>query len=254
MLLHKIALFLLSVLCLSLVSCAKKETLRRVELEPYEGPVTVEVLKQSVGFGNVRSIKAFADVVILKQGEIQRTLSGVFGYKAPEKLRINLFGPFGMTVTEILISGELLQLSVPPRNVLYEWNSPGVSVAGLMNGPFRYAIAEEGEMYMLSASGSDESNAGVVAEYFFDRTYLLNRASSFFKDGSAVLKAEFNDFNGRVPERTRLSFPNGTVMEIVLREPEFDSDIPDEYFKVIDHGDKQIRSFQEVLQRFIPDR
>lgn len=235
-------------------ACAPKEVVRRAEIGPYEGPVTVEILKGSVGFGEVKSIKALADVTISKRGETQGSLNGVLGYKAPGKMRINLFGPFGLTVTEILMTEALLQLYVPPRNTLYEWKSPEVTFTGLRNSGFRYEIGEEGDMYILRAYKSDALSTDVAAKYFFDRTYLLNRSIRFYKDGTEVLRAEFNDFNNRIPERTKVSFSNGLLMEISMEEPEFDADIPDEYFKVIEHGDKQIKPFQEVFKRFAPIR
>jgi hypothetical protein len=207
-----------------------------------------------VGFGNVKSIKALAAVSIFKKGEPEGSLNGVLGYKAPGKMRVNLFGPFGLTVTEMLISGELFQLSVPPKNVLYEWNSPEVSFTGLMNSRFRYEMAEENDMYVLLAYKKDEVNPDIAAKYYFDRAYLLNRSMSFYKDGAEVVKAEFEDFNGRIPERTRLNFPNGLSLDISLEEPEFDSDIPDEYFRSIEHGDKKVKSFQEIFRRFAPSR
>jgi hypothetical protein len=209
--------------------------------------VTVEALKQSVGFGNVRSIKALAGVTVYKQGKNEGSMNGVFAYKAPRKMRIDLFGPFGLTVTEVLISGDLFQLSVPQKNILYEWYAPEVSFTGLMKDGFRYEMEEEGAMHVLFAYSADGQNNDVAAKYYFDRTYLLNRAMIFYKDGSEIMKTEFGDFNGRVPEKIKIMLSNGLVMDIALQESEFDSDISDEYFKTIEHGDKQIKSFQELL-------
>ena len=248
------AVLAVAMLVLVLFSCAKKEALRRAEIEPHEGPVTVELLKQSVGFGNVRSVKALTDISISKKGENKGSLNGVFAYKMPGKMRINLFGPFGLTMTELVISGELFQLSVPPKNILYEWNSPEVTLSGLMNGRFRYEMAEEGDGYVLLAYKSDELNSDLVAKYLFDRTYLLNRSIRLYKDGSEAIKADFSDFNGRVPGQTILTFSKGLVIDVVLQEPEFDSDIPDDYFRSIEHGDKKIKSFQEIFKRFAPDQ
>ena len=246
----KKAVFVVIVFSLALFSCAKKEVLRGPEVRPYEGPVNVEILKQSVGFGNVRTVKALAEVTISKNGETQGSFNGVFAYKAPGQMRVNLFGPFGLTVTEILMSGGLLQFSVPPKHALYELESPEVNFSGLINGRFRYDMSEEGDWYVLLAYKSVELNSGVVAKYFFDMTFLLNRTVLFYKEGSELIKADFSDFNGRVPERTKLTFLNGMVIDIALQEPEFDTDIPEEYFRAIDHGDKQIKSFEEVFQSF----
>lgn len=252
--LFKTGLLVMAVLCLSLCSCAPKETLRRSELSPYEGTVSVEALKQSVGFGNARSIKALADVAISKKGKAEVSLSGVLGYKAPGKMRIDLFGPFGLTVTEILMTDALLQFYVPPKNVLYEWNSPEIAFTGLINSGFRYEMGEEGDMYVLLAYKMDDQNPDVVARYFFDRTYLLNRSVRIYKGGAEVLRAEFNDFNGRIPQRTIVTLSSGLTMDIAFREPEFDSDIPDEYFRTIEHGDKQIKPFQEIYKHLAPAR
>lgn len=242
------------VLSMALFSCAKKEVLRRTEMEPYQGTVTVEALKQSIGLTDVRSLKALIEVGITKQGENKGSMNGIFAYKAPGNMRITLFGPFGLTITEIVMSEELLQLFVPSKNILYEWNSPGVGFSGLMNNRFRYEMVTEADGYVLLAYKSDEPNSAVAAKYFFDRTYLLNRKICFYKDGSEFIKAEFSDFNGRVPERTRLTFSNGLTLEIALQEPELDADIPAEYFKVIEHGGKRIKSFGEIFRDFAPVR
>jgi len=245
---YRTALLVMAVLCLSLFSCAPKEVVRRAGPEPYEGPVTVEALQQSVGFGDVRSIKALAGVTVSKQGSNESSMNGVIGYKAPRKLRIDLFGPFGLTVTELIISGDLLQISVPQKNILYEWYAPEVSFTGLMKGSFRYEHAEEGDMHVLFAYSADGHNSELAAKYYFDRTYLLNRAISLYKDGSEVIRAEFDDFNGRVPERIKITLSSGLAVNIALQESEFDSDIPDEYFRTIEHGDKQIKPFEELLK------
>jgi hypothetical protein len=249
----KAALFVITALCLSLFSCAGKAALKRAEVQPYTGPVTIEILKESVGFGKVRSIKALAGVRITKQGAPEGTLNGVFGYKAPGRMRIDLFGPFGLTVTEILISAERFQLSVPSKKVLYEWNSPGFTFPNLPEAGFRYEMGEEDDRYVLLA-GRDDGESDVTARYYFDRTYLLNRSISIYKDGSEVLYAEFNDFNARIPQRMKVVFSNGLALDISLDEPEFDSDIPDNYFSAIEHGDKKIKSIQEVFKGFAPVR
>ena len=59
-------------------------------------------------------------------------------------------------------------------------------------------------MYVLFVHSTDGLNNDIAAKYYFDRTYLLNRAMSFYKDGSETIKTEFDDFNGRVPERIKI--------------------------------------------------
>jgi hypothetical protein len=57
-----------------------------------------------------------------------------------------------------------------------------------------------------------------------------------------------------VPELIRLSFSNGTAMEVTFREPEFDTEIPDGFFSRIEHADNDVLPFQELLRRFAPNR
>lgn len=245
------AAFLL-VLCLALFACAENKALTRAEILPYQGTVNVDILKQSIGFGNVSSLKAHSEVSITKQGEYEGAMNGVFAYKAPGKARLSLFGPFGLTMAEIVMSNELLQFSVPSKNLLYEWASPEISFAGLLDSRFRYELGVEADRYVLVALTSGGSQPEVAAKYCFDRTYLLNRAMYFYKDGREIIKAELSDFNGRVPERIRLILANGLELSITLQEPEFGADIPEEYFRALSHGDRKIKSFQEIFEDYAP--
>jgi outer membrane lipoprotein-sorting protein len=241
--------FITAVFCFGLFSCAGREVLKP-ELQPHEGPVSLNVLRQSVGFGDVKSIKAFADVTVFRKDVRQSSLNGIFAYKAPGNMRINLFGPFGLTATEILISDEIIQIFVPSRNVLYEGASPGVSFTRAMNGNFVYEMREEHDGYSLIGRSSDPGSPLTV--YYFDRRYLLNRSMAFFRNGSGLMETEFSEFSGRVPGRMRLALANGLNLDIKLKEPEFDTQIDDAYFRSIEHENKQVKSFQEIFQLISP--
>jgi hypothetical protein len=91
-------------------------------------------------------------------------------------------------------------------------------------------------------------------KYLFDRTYLLNRQIIVYREGEEQVRIGFDGFNGSVPEKTRFSFANGTDMDIRLREPEYDTEIPSEYFREIDHNDNQVLPLQDLLKRFDPSR
>ena len=240
---------------LPLTGCgAKKELVRQPELEPYTDPVTVEVLKNSIGFRDIKTIKALTDVRIFKDGEPEGSFSGVLGYQAPDSLKTSFFGPFGITVMEFLISKDLLQVYLPPKNILYEVNSPDISFSSLTNGKFRYTMEVEGDFYVLLAFDSSEVAAAPAMKYIFDRIYLLNRRIIVYKEGEEAVKIDFDGFNGKVPEMTKLSFGNSTEMNIILQEPEYDTDIPSGYFKEIEHIDKEVLPFQDLLKRFDPKR
>lgn len=236
--------------CLLIFSCAKKQTIRQYDLEPYTGPVTIKILKQAVGFRNSTSIKSLVDIKVFKNGEPAGDLSGVFAYKSPGHMRISLFGPFGMTLMEILITKGIFQTYIPPKNIIYEWRSPEVSFNAILDDRFRYIMEEQGDMFVLYAYKSDNSNSELAAVYFFDRTYLVNRTIIFYKNNSEILKVNFDSFDSRIPEKIRISFRNGSALEIFLQEPEFDVNIPGEYFSPVAHGDKNVMPLQDVLKRF----
>lgn len=235
--------------------CApKKEIVRHPEIEPYTGQVTVEVLKRSIGFRDIRTIKALTDVRVFRNGEPSGSFSGVLGYKAPDDLKTAIFGPFGLTVMEMLVSREILQVHIPPRNTLYEMLSPGISLSSINDGRFLYVMQEEGDFHALYAYNTADTTEGPIMKYLFDRTYLLNRKIIVYRSAEEAVTILFGNFNGKVPEQARLSFSNGTDMEITLQEPEYDTEIPGGYFSEIEHGDKQVLPFQELLKRFAPSR
>ena len=246
-----------SLLLMSMIlplSCAKRQVARKAEPELYTGPVTIEVLKQSVGFRDVRSIKSLVDVKIFNNGETAGSLSGVFGYKSPGNTRVSLFGPFGLTVTELLITETILQMHVPSKALLYEGESTGISFSSLLDDRFMYTKEEEGKELRLYVFREQEGNHGLFAKYIFDKKNLLNRKIYFYRDGHEIAELNFNNYNGRVPEQTIITFQNGSSIQITLIEPEYDAEIPDKYFRQIPHKDNKILPFQDLFNRFAPMR
>lgn len=239
---------------LPLTGCGAKQALvRQPGLEPNSGPVTVEVLKKSIGFRDIKTIKALTDVRIFKNNEPAESFSGVFGYQSPDSLKTSFFGPFGITIMEFLIAKDMLQVYLPSQNKLYEMRSPEISFSSLLNGKFRYTMQEEGDSYVVLAYVSAEDAAAPSMKYFFDRIYLLNRRIIVYKEREEVVTIDFDGFNGKLPEKTKLSFNNGTEIRITLQEPEYDTDIPPEYFNEIEHTDKQVLPFQDLLKRLAPN-
>lgn len=241
------------VCCLLLCSCAANKAYILPEPEPFSGEVTAGVLRQAVGFREIRTLKALTDVKVTRNNEHAGSFNGVIGYRVPGDLRMSLFGPFGITVFEVFLSPDLFQLSLPTKNALYEWPAPGISLASLTSDRFDYAMEESVDAYVLHAfSGSDA--AVPVADYVFDKTYLMNRRIVIYKDGREAVTIDFEHFNGRVPDLTKIGFSRGSGMEIAMREPEVDTDIPAEYFNPIERGDKRVLPFQDLLKRFEPSR
>ncbi len=249
-----------SVVCLMILSlisgCApKKEIVRQPAIEPHAGPVTIEILKQSIGFRDIKTIKALTDVRVYKSGEPGGSFSGVFGYKAPDLLKTAFFGPFGLTVLEMLVTPEIIQVYVPSKNLIYEMLSPGFSFSSFKHDSrFRYVMQEEEDVYALSAYDATDARTAPTMKYLFDKTYLLNRKIILYRSAEQAVTLSFENYNGAVPELTRLSFSNGTVMEVTFREPEFDTAIPDSYFGRIEHAGNDILPFQDLLRRFAPSQ
>jgi hypothetical protein len=248
----KMAFFCVILVMLLGSSCAPKEVVRQAGLEPYSGLVAVDVLKDSIGFRDTKTIKALTDVRIFKDHEPAGSFSGVFGYQSPDYLKTALFGPFGITVMEFLIAKDMLQVYLPPKNVLYEMRSSEISFSSLKNGKFRYTMQEEGDSYVLLVYDSSETAAAPAVKYLFDRIYLLNRQITVYKEGEEVVRIAFENFNGKVPEKTSLLFGESTEVHITFQEPEYDTDIPSGYFTEIEHTDKQVLPLQQLLKRIDP--
>ncbi len=236
-----------------MTSCAKKEMVRPPVLEPHTGPVTVDLLKRSIGFRDIRTVKALTDVRLYNHGEPSDSLSGFFGYQAPDNLKASFFGPFGMTVMDVLFVKDLLQVYLPRKEILYEMISPEISFSSVADGRFRYEMREHGDYYVLAACTAD-SPAVPVMIYLFDRTYLLNRQIVVFKGGHEAMMIEFDGFDGKAPNRLKVSFSNGTAIEMTLKEAEYDTDVPPEYFRPVGHADKRVLPFQELLKHVDPMR
>jgi len=250
------SLICLFALLLLAAGCAPgKEIVRQPAVEPYTGPVTIEILKQSVGFRDIKTIKALTDVRVFNKGEPAGSFSGVFGYKAPDSLKTAFFGPLGLTVMEMLVTPKVLQVFLPSKNIIYEMLSPGLSLSSFMHDSrFRYVMQAEGDFYALSAYNAADSSDDPAMTYLFDKTYLLNRRIIVYRSAEQAVTLSFENFNGIVPELIRLSFSNGTAMEVTFREPEFDTEIPDGFFSRIEHADNDVLPFQELLRRFAPSR
>lgn len=253
MITRKISLFVIICLCTA-VSCAKREVVERPPFEPYAGPVTVETLKQAIAFRNISSVKALADVRVFRKGEHEGSFSGIFGYRAPQSLRMSLFGPFGLTVMDFLVSDRLLQMYLPPKNILYEWESDYIPLFAFLDGRFTYILRENDTDYELQARPLDGADEEIAARFIFDKTYLKNTAAVFYKNGLEFARADFVEFNGNIPGRTVISFRNRTRLELTLSEAELGTEIPDEYFRPVDNDGKKVRPFQDVLKRLDPNR
>lgn len=240
--------------CVLAYSCAGRETVRRVSPEPFRGQITVETLKKAIIFEHYDDISSRADVRVYKKGKPAGSFNGVFAYKMPENLRLSLFGPFGVTVMDLLVTGNVFQVFLPSRNIIYEWVPPEIFLDVPFDDRFRFEMDEHEDMVVLYAYKKKPVHHDLIALYIFDRTYLLNRAVSLYEDDTEIMHIEFSDFNGRIPESIKIAFMTSARMELYLEDIMLDSEISDAYFRPFDHKGRKILPFKDVLMHFNESR
>jgi|Deesub1362A_J573_1020465.scaffolds.fasta_scaffold00077_4 hypothetical protein len=233
-------IFSLIALCFILVSCAKRRVVKPPEaVKPYEGPVTVEVLKGFLVFKDIDSLSSEVRVKVFKKGERLGKFRGVFVYVSPDAMRLRLFDPFGFTVMDMVSQGAFMQVFIPRKNVLYE----GKTLL-FMSSDLRYSMEEKEDRYVLYARRQGNGVMELVREYSFDRLTLLNTGISVYRDGRKFAEFRFDNFYGRVPGVIKGVFLNGFAVEMTLEETEIDADIPAGYFSPIEHEDKRVLPLQ----------
>lgn len=238
--------------CFLLISCAKPQIVRDEEAEPFAGPVTLELLKQSVGFGDEAGIKSPVRVKVFNEGNVVGNFNGVLAYKKPSLMRVSLFGPFGLTLLDLIASRDVFQAFVPNENILYEWENPNIMFSIPPDGPFIYDMFETDDMILLEMFLREGNEPEHIAAFYFDRAYVLNRAMVFYKGSARIMHLSFGAFTGRIPSRISMFFPTGASIEIIMDDLRTGVDIPDDYFRPLDHRNKIIRPFEETLDIVLP--
>jgi hypothetical protein len=237
-------LITLCLVCFLLLSCAKKPAVRPPEpVEPYEGPVNVEVLKDFLVFSTMKAVQSEVDVKVLRGEKKMGKSRGVFLFEAPGSMRLRLFGPFGATVMDMVVASETMQVYIPRSNILYEGKSP---TFGLPSGA-AFSMEKAVEGYVLHAFRPKGDGLELVGRYYFDPVTLRNTGMTAFREGMRFMEADFGEFSGSAPMFIRMSFFNGFVMEMSLREPEFGEEARGDYFMPISHGGKRVLPLQSLL-------
>ena len=253
--------FIFILLCLILSSCAKKQVVRPPEVRAFEGPVTVEVLKGSVLFSNIDTMKSEVDVRVFKGDKKIGRFKGVFAYRFPDSMKLRVFDPFGFTAMDMLTSGTLLQVLIPQSNFLYVGKIPSLKLPpGLLysmeRGKYEYvlyafstgvvdpAAAKAMAGMSAEASGGGGQDLELRGKYSFRRRTLQNTGVSVYKNGERFIGMAFDDFSGKLPMFMRLSFLNGFVAEMRLKEPVINSEITPRYFEPYEHKDRRVMPIQ----------
>jgi hypothetical protein len=233
------------------LSCAKRPglLLHPGEVEPYDGPVTIEVLKDSHVFKKFRTLRSEVKVKAMRGRKRLGRYQGALVYERPGSVRLRVYGPMGATGVDAVHSGGVLQILLPQRNYLYEGAAPLPEPEKLL-----YSMEDDGKRYTLYAFKPGDGDARLHAAYTFDRRTLLNTGITLYREGEGFLRMQFAGFAGNVPHLAMLDLFNGYSMEIELLEPETDSDISPEFFEHFEHEGLKVLPLKRILKGDIEGR
>jgi hypothetical protein len=241
---------ILGIITILLVSCAPKWGFRPETGVPYEGPVTVDALRKSIVFNDLRAVRSEVKAKVLKQGisggrdkKIGK-FKGVFLYLYPEHMRLRAYDPFGAPVMDMVSASGLTQVYFPGNGVLYEGSAPALGVPD----DALYEMKTYEDRYILIAHelGLDRR------EYYFDPVTLRNTGMAVYMDGKRFLVADFAAFSGPAPMRIRLSFANGFIVEMELKKPAINGEVPLRFFDPIEHRDRTVLPLERLMRSSPP--
>ncbi len=230
-------------LSLALVSCAKRPALKPPEqaVAPYEGPVTIEALKNSSVFRKIKALKSEVRVRVYRDGRKVGSFRGVLLYEQPSSVRMRLFNAFGSTAVDLLHSDGLLQLYMPGKRHLYEGRTP-------LPKKLSHTLGDDGKSYVLFAHSPDGGGPGPVATYTYDRRTLLNTGIRVYRDGESFLDIRFDNFSGTIPYTATMSLLNGYSMRMELKRPSLDPVVSSEFFEPFGHEGKKVFPLRLILR------
>lgn len=219
---------LLMFVCAFLLSCVPKPraVLSLEEVPPYEGSVTVDVLKRHIVLQDVTTLKAKLRV---RAGEGSRKLGSYKGailYARPHSVRLRLYGAFGSAGLDAAHSDDFLKIYFPREKVLYKGRSPSAQ------GELTYVIRDDGEEYVLLAFAPGDGSRQLQASYIFDRRTLLNKEVNYYNDGERLLRMRFSRYSNGVPELADIDLANGFSIRAELIEPEKGAEVPEQLFDI----------------------
>ena len=231
-----LACLALAGLLFALSSCAPRSVRPAAELSPYEGPVTVEVLKDFVVFKKTRTLRSELDVKVISANGRTGRLSGVLLYEYPHNVRLRLYDPFGTTVVDAVHAEGLLQLYLPLKRYLYEEATP------VVDGGLSYSMEEneEEDEYALNVFARAGGSRVILARHVFDHRTLRQKSVYVYRRGENFLRIVLAESSGELPLAARLDLYGGYSMELRLIDPEPGADLPLEAFWPITHDGKRV--------------
>lgn len=228
-----------------LLSCAPKRApiaLSLDEVEPYEGPVTVDVLKERLVLGDIGTLRAEVRVRAKMGKKNLGNYKGALVFERPSSLRLRVYGAFGTPGMEVVHSMGTIQVYVPQDRVLYEGRSPAEPEE------LTYTIRDNGKEYVLFVLGEDGDLVRLHATYIFDRSTLLNKEINFFREGERFLRMRFARYSGGVPLLSQMDLFNGYSARIELLEPETGVELAPGLFELVPHDGVRVLPLERMLK------
>lgn len=239
----------ISILILILViSCAKTPAVKQTETKKITVPVTIELLKNSRVFKNITSVKSVVSVKVSHGDDSKGEFNGIFAYKTPDKTNIRIFGPMGLNTMHMNITDSSLQIYIPPKNLIYEGTLP-FSAGDLSEREYKYSFEELKEKYILYVLKNSGSSLELVGKYNFKKDTLFNSSTYFYSNGKHVMEITYSDFVNEVPRNIKMIFLNGFIMELTMKEPYLNTNIPDDYFNPVEKTGKEIKNILEFFDK-----
>ncbi len=238
-------LTLVAALCIALFACAAKPAAVRpeAELPAYTGEVTLDALRSNEFIHLYNSVRAEVKGTVTFPDGSRNGFDGVFFFKAPDSLRIRLYGPFGVTVADILNSRGEFELQDPVHRKLYTGGSlledapndiaPRIMRGGDIIDLVSYARLEDGTVKPRSV-------------YMFEARTLRNAGLSLYVEGHPFVQIGFDKFDGRMPGRVVLDIVRGPEMDFRLIDPELNVELPENAFKPVSRKDYEVLPLSAV--------
>ncbi len=235
---------------LLLYACAPKEAIQPERPLPIPEKITTEVLVERVDFSYIKTLRAALRVRIQQRGNAKGTFSGALFYSHPDRLDARFYGPFRLTVMEILFNRGLLQVFIPSRDILY---SGTVAFKRLLpdhdtlEGSVKF-MKESDNAWLLYILEQDVTERRVKAVYSFNKTDLSWNALDLYADGKRQVRMEIFKTENRLPTEMDIHI-NDTSFYLQLKDITLNRDMGDDYFLPLDASERYplslfLRNFQ----------
>lgn len=216
---------------------------------PAENPVTPEVLKGIIERLAFKMAATTFDLSIYKDGEPRGEFQGVAAFKIPDRITLKLFGPFGLTILDLIGKDGVLQLYVPSEDELYQGDLPKDLwlIFGILEERYQYVMEETEDYYILYLLGFEEGSLSIRAKYYFDKIAMIYRKVDILKNGKSQFRVEINKFRDDFPLYVTFHLPSGLSLAIKNRDVKLDVSPPDELFLLKKTEGRDVKELRKIV-------